>query len=261
MCCVLRRRPTPIRIRASALASSVCGRWRFISSPSKSALYGVHTHSLKRNVRWGLTLACVFDKKMDKPRKIKHISFCVWNNSLQRFNVWSEVARSRLRVMEYEFIIAKLSVLETTRSFSRFLFNYLIYKMYWIHLTEGNVTFVLFLGDEKQSEVEHVLCAPWCWACAGTAADWRAQCRRRSGASPPGLLTSAPGQSSHDFHTLGTWMDVRQWVGVSGGTTSEPSCFETSRRSRFLPFDLRETGLDEIGSWVNVRTVTHKFPH
>lgn len=49
---------TPIRIRASALASSVWGRWRFISSPSKSALYGVHTHSLNRNVLWGLTLAC-----------------------------------------------------------------------------------------------------------------------------------------------------------------------------------------------------------
>lgn len=51
-----------MRTRASALASSVWGRWRFISSPSKSALYGVHTHSLNRNVRWGLTLACVFDK-------------------------------------------------------------------------------------------------------------------------------------------------------------------------------------------------------
>ena len=36
----------PMRTRASALASSVWGRWRFISSPSKSALYGVHTHSL-----------------------------------------------------------------------------------------------------------------------------------------------------------------------------------------------------------------------
>ena len=31
-------------------ASSVCGRCRFISSPSKSALYGAHTHSLKRKV-------------------------------------------------------------------------------------------------------------------------------------------------------------------------------------------------------------------
>lgn len=48
---------TPMRMSASALASSVCGRWRFISSPSKSALYGVHTHSLKRNVRWGFTHA------------------------------------------------------------------------------------------------------------------------------------------------------------------------------------------------------------
>lgn len=50
--------PTPISVSASALASSVCGRWRFISSPSKSALYGVHTHSLNRNVRFGITLAC-----------------------------------------------------------------------------------------------------------------------------------------------------------------------------------------------------------
>lgn len=38
---------TPIRIRASARASSVCGRCKFISSPSKSALYGAQTHSLK----------------------------------------------------------------------------------------------------------------------------------------------------------------------------------------------------------------------
>ena len=49
---------TPMRMRASALASSVCGRCRFISSPSKSALNGAHTHSLKRKVRWGITLAC-----------------------------------------------------------------------------------------------------------------------------------------------------------------------------------------------------------
>ncbi len=48
---------TPMSTSASALASSVCGRWRFISSPSKSALYGVQTHSLKRNVRWGFTRA------------------------------------------------------------------------------------------------------------------------------------------------------------------------------------------------------------
>ena len=31
--------------RTSALASSVCGRCMFISSPSKSALYGVQAHS------------------------------------------------------------------------------------------------------------------------------------------------------------------------------------------------------------------------
>jgi len=32
-----------------------CGKCMFISSPSKSALYGVHAHSLKRNVRHGMT--------------------------------------------------------------------------------------------------------------------------------------------------------------------------------------------------------------
>ena len=42
---------TPIRQSASARASSVCGKCRFISSPSKSALYGAQTHSLKRKVR------------------------------------------------------------------------------------------------------------------------------------------------------------------------------------------------------------------
>ena len=41
---------TPMSSEASARASSVWGTCRFISSPSKSALYGLHTHSLKRNV-------------------------------------------------------------------------------------------------------------------------------------------------------------------------------------------------------------------
>ena len=41
---------TPMSRAASARASSVCGTCTFISSPSKSALYGAHTHSLKRNV-------------------------------------------------------------------------------------------------------------------------------------------------------------------------------------------------------------------
>lgn len=45
----------PISVMASALASSVWGRWRFISSPSKSALNGPQQHSLNRNVRWGIT--------------------------------------------------------------------------------------------------------------------------------------------------------------------------------------------------------------
>mmetsp|Transcript_8521 Transcript_8521/g.15757 ORF Transcript_8521/g.15757 Transcript_8521/m.15757 type:complete len:204 (-) Transcript_8521:41-652(-) len=46
-----------MRRLASARASSVCGRWRFISSPSKSALYGLQQHSLNRNVLQGITLA------------------------------------------------------------------------------------------------------------------------------------------------------------------------------------------------------------
>lgn len=37
--------------RTSALAGCVCTTCKFISSPSKSALKGVHTHSLKRKVR------------------------------------------------------------------------------------------------------------------------------------------------------------------------------------------------------------------
>ena len=41
----------------SALASCVWGRCRFISSPSKSALYGLHAHGLKRKVRKGSTRA------------------------------------------------------------------------------------------------------------------------------------------------------------------------------------------------------------
>mmetsp|Transcript_31166 Transcript_31166/g.96457 ORF Transcript_31166/g.96457 Transcript_31166/m.96457 type:complete len:242 (+) Transcript_31166:1735-2460(+) len=47
---------TPNNSWASARASSVWGRCMFISSPSKSALYGAQTHSLKRNVRHGSTL-------------------------------------------------------------------------------------------------------------------------------------------------------------------------------------------------------------
>ena len=47
---------TPRSSRASALASSVCGTCRFISSPSKSALYGAHTHSLNRSVLPSSTL-------------------------------------------------------------------------------------------------------------------------------------------------------------------------------------------------------------
>ena len=46
---------TDIRLMASARASSVCGTWMFISSPSKSALYGAHTHSLNRSVRHDIT--------------------------------------------------------------------------------------------------------------------------------------------------------------------------------------------------------------
>ena len=46
---------THIKIAASARASSVCGRCKFISSPSKSALYGAQTHSLNLNVRSSIT--------------------------------------------------------------------------------------------------------------------------------------------------------------------------------------------------------------
>jgi hypothetical protein len=54
---VTRFSSTPSSSSDSARASSVCGRCRFISSPSKSALYGAHTHSLKRNVRPDMTRA------------------------------------------------------------------------------------------------------------------------------------------------------------------------------------------------------------
>mmetsp|Transcript_9614 Transcript_9614/g.20488 ORF Transcript_9614/g.20488 Transcript_9614/m.20488 type:complete len:225 (-) Transcript_9614:1184-1858(-) len=47
----------PMSCSASARASSVWGRCRFISSPSKSALKGEQAHSLKRSVRQGRTLA------------------------------------------------------------------------------------------------------------------------------------------------------------------------------------------------------------
>ena len=49
--------PTPMSVMASALASSVWGRCKFISSPSKSALKGLQQHSLNRNVLCGFTLA------------------------------------------------------------------------------------------------------------------------------------------------------------------------------------------------------------
>eukprot|EP00659_Diplonema_papillatum_P008562 gene8561-biopygen8550 len=50
-------RAVDIRMAHSARASSVCGRWMFISSPSKSALYGAQQHSLNRKVRYGRTRA------------------------------------------------------------------------------------------------------------------------------------------------------------------------------------------------------------
>ncbi len=46
---------TLIRIFASALASSLCSTCRFISSPSKSALYGGQTHRLNLKVLSGMT--------------------------------------------------------------------------------------------------------------------------------------------------------------------------------------------------------------
>ena len=39
--------------RMLSMQGLACGTCRFISSPSKSALYGLHTHSLKRNVLQG----------------------------------------------------------------------------------------------------------------------------------------------------------------------------------------------------------------
>ena len=54
---VMRFSRTSMSSAASARDSSVCGRCRFISSPSKSALYGVQQHSLKRKVRPGSTRA------------------------------------------------------------------------------------------------------------------------------------------------------------------------------------------------------------
>ena len=47
---------TPIKWRVSLRASKVWGTWIFISSPSKSALKGAQTHSLKRRVFPGATL-------------------------------------------------------------------------------------------------------------------------------------------------------------------------------------------------------------
>ncbi len=47
---------TLIRRIASALASSLCGTCRFISSPSKSALYGGQTDGCNLNVLPGRTL-------------------------------------------------------------------------------------------------------------------------------------------------------------------------------------------------------------
>ena len=47
---------TLISIRASERDSSLCGTWRFISSPSKSALYGGQTEGWSLKVRKGRTL-------------------------------------------------------------------------------------------------------------------------------------------------------------------------------------------------------------
>lgn len=74
---------TPIKTSASAFASSVWGRWRFISSPSKSALYGVQTHSLNLNVLWGFTLAC--KQKKSVLHAAKHVER--WKTKLKCFFV------------------------------------------------------------------------------------------------------------------------------------------------------------------------------
>ena len=44
----------------SALASSVCGRCMFISSPSKSALYGVQAHSKTAYVNVQYVCTCMY---------------------------------------------------------------------------------------------------------------------------------------------------------------------------------------------------------
>jgi len=46
--------------RTSALASSVCGRCMFISSPSKSALYGVQAHSKTAYVNVCMYYVCMY---------------------------------------------------------------------------------------------------------------------------------------------------------------------------------------------------------
>lgn len=93
---------TPIKTSASAFASSVWGRWRFISSPSKSALYGVQTHSLNLNVLWGFTLACKQKKgeKKSDAHAIKHANR--WKNMPECFLVGFILSLIRY---EWKFLI------------------------------------------------------------------------------------------------------------------------------------------------------------
>ena len=54
------------------------GAWARTSSPSKSALYGVHTHSFRRNVRYGRTLTwrrpvpCITAKRSGQVSRFGH---------------------------------------------------------------------------------------------------------------------------------------------------------------------------------------------
>mmetsp|Transcript_3891 Transcript_3891/g.13707 ORF Transcript_3891/g.13707 Transcript_3891/m.13707 type:complete len:295 (-) Transcript_3891:837-1721(-) len=89
---------TPMSAIASARASSVCGTCRFISSPSKSALYGAHTHSLKRNVRHGITrtLCAMMDILWSEGWRLKSAMspFSRWRSTMSPY-LSSDASRRR----------------------------------------------------------------------------------------------------------------------------------------------------------------------
>lgn len=87
---------TPISIRASVRASSVWGTCKFISSPSKSALYGLQTDSLNRRVLHGIILAYK-NKKTEAIRntkmlgKLKHKCPLKYNEVNNRVTLWDMI--------------------------------------------------------------------------------------------------------------------------------------------------------------------------